>query len=135
MISLSFLEPQEDLMKKSKKKSATNKILIAKKNKQISKSTKSLKTKSHRRGDGIIDGLITVVSKMSDIADSVASKFQKDVIRALKQDHDGLRQYLSTLKDTTKSLAERRKAYMQFVPLLKSHSMAEENAGALAQLQ
>lgn len=123
-------------MKKAKKKSATAKIMMSKKTKRAARSTKNVrakktarvKTKSVGPGDGLLNGLKTVVSKMSDIADGVASVFQKDVVSALKQDHDGLRQYLSTLKDSKKPMAERRKAYAQFVPLLKSHSTAEENA-------
>ncbi len=63
------------------------------------------------------------------IAGQVEGIFQSrpaDLVSAIKMDHDGLRQFLKTLKDTNLNMAERRRAYALFSSLLKSHTIAEE---------
>jgi len=51
-----------------------------------------------------------------------------DLISAIKKDHEGLRQFIGVLKDTTRDMAERRRAAELFASLLKSHTVAEEAA-------
>lgn len=64
------------------------------------------------------------------IADNVMKLFSsqpRDLVEAIEQDHDGLRQFIGVLKDTKRDMTERRKAYELFSTLLKSHTIAEEN--------
>lgn len=117
-----------------KKKSANAKIKSSKKmsRKATAVSTKSKtqkaspKTKS--RADKFLGSLKTIIDKVAEKADVVVTVFQDDIVTALKKDHDSLREFLGTLKDTSKPMQERRKAYELFASLLKSHTIAEENA-------
>jgi len=68
--------------------------------------------------------ILTLIEK----AKTLFANEPTDVVNAIKLDHDALRNYIGTLKDGHKPLAERRKAYDDFSALLKSHSMAEEEA-------
>jgi hemerythrin-like domain-containing protein len=51
-----------------------------------------------------------------------------DLISAIEQDHEGLRNFIEILKDTKRDMSERRRAYDLFSALLKSHTIAEEKA-------
>ncbi len=75
------------------------------------------------------------MSKLNSIQNTVLSSVRSmigaepaDVVAALKNDHDSLREFIGTLKDTSEDMSVRRRAYSQFVDLLKSHSVAEEQA-------
>ncbi len=59
---------------------------------------------------------------------SLFSSTPKDIVDAIKMDHQALRNYLDTLKDTDQPMAKRRAAYKSFSDLLKSHTIAEEQA-------
>lgn len=78
---------------------------------------------------------MTLSQKVRDNIDRIAgevvaifTKEPTDLISAIKQDHEGLRQYIDVLKDTDREMAERRRAYALFSALLKSHTVAEEEA-------
>ncbi len=67
--------------------------------------------------------------KAEKIIEQVSNIFAarpKDMEAAIKMDHDSLRNFLKTLKDTDKDMTERRRAYAQFASLLQSHSDCEE---------
>lgn len=130
-------------MSKTKKKSANAKIKESKSKKKLSATPKKKiivksKSKSAKKsaskkskaapGDQLIGTLKNIVATVTEKADGVIAAFQGDIVSALKEDHDSMRQYLGTLKDTDKPMKERRRAYDLFSSLLKSHSDAEENA-------
>lgn len=74
---------------------------------------------------------IKVQSGLDAIATNVMAYLKSeptDLISALEQDHDGLRQFIDVLKDTKRDMKERKRAYDLFSALLKSHTEAEENA-------
>lgn len=75
------------------------------------------------------------MSKLNSLQNSVVSTVRSligsepaDIVAALKHDHDSLRDYIKILKNTDEDMTVRRRAYAQFVDLLKSHSVAEETA-------
>ncbi len=140
---------------KSNSKSATAKIKAAKKDRKSLKSAKPAKklsakttaSKSKKKSgakkatakkvtikaktkiaDRVIGAVKSVVDKVAEGADGLIAVIQGDVITAIKEDHDSLRNYLDTLKNTEESMQKRRKAYEDFSALLKSHTVAEENA-------
>jgi hemerythrin-like domain-containing protein len=51
----------------------------------------------------------------------------KNIVSAIKTDHDSLRNYMDLLKDTDAEMTERKRAYGLFSALLKSHSTVEES--------
>lgn len=63
-----------------------------------------------------------VIEQIKNVFDSNP----KDVVSAILMDHEGLRNFMSILKDTDREIGERRRAYEQFSTLLKSHTIAEE---------
>ena len=70
--------------------------------------------------------LIKGFEKVAETVENLFSNRPKDLVAAIKMDHEALRNYLSLLKDTDANLEERRRAYDQFAILLKSHTIAEE---------
>ncbi len=98
------------------KASAAVKIAKGKKGSPIKKQT-SIKAKV----------LHTVDSVVSQIQ-SLFSSEPKDIVQAVKMDHDALRNFIDILKDSHREMAERRQAFKLFSALLKSHSLAEEKA-------
>lgn len=68
----------------------------------------------------------TIENVTADVVNLFTSQ-PSDLITAIKQDHEGLRQYIGVLKDTKRDMAERRRAYELFSSLLKSHTVAEED--------
>lgn len=68
------------------------------------------------------------VKKAALRAQSLVTDTPTHINAAIKTDHDGLRNFLKTLKDTDQPMSKRKAAYKQFADLLKSHSEAEEKA-------
>ncbi len=69
---------------------------------------------------------MNTISKIADQFSNIYKSYPKDVVDAIKEDHNGLRNFLEVLKDTDANMTERRRAYDGFSALLKSHSDAEE---------
>ena len=76
----------------------------------------------------MVDRIKEGVQKVAHQLEGVFSSPPKDVVAAIKEDHDTLRKFLSILKDTDGEMGERRRAYAAFSSLLKSHSKSEEKA-------
>lgn len=128
---------------KSNSRSAAAKIKASKESRQTSKPAVKAKASSSKKSgapkkvtikqkqgmaDRMIGAVKTVVDKVAESADGLIAALQGDVITAIKEDHDSLRNYLSVLKSTDEPMQKRRKAYDDFSALLKSHTVAEENA-------
>ncbi len=95
---------------------------------KMKKKTTSKKTRQTKKTPSL--GLLLkkeVVKLGQQIGDLLPLEAQ-DIVAAIKQDHDSLRNYLGILKDTEKDMTERRRAYKAFAALLKSHSVSEEKA-------
>lgn len=110
-------------MKKAKK---TKKKTAAK-----SKTSQPRKTHPKKRSTmkkSITQKVIeTAENIFADVVQRLANK-PTDLVTAIKQDHDGLRQFIDILKDTGREMSERRRAYELFSALLKSHTVSEEKA-------
>ena len=119
-----------------KNQSATAKIKASKATKPARKSSKAAKTSKEKKvtiknksvSDRLLGAVKSVVDKVSDTADGLVAAFEGDIVSAIKEDHDALRNFLGILKDTSESMTKRRAAYEDFSDLLKSHTVAEENA-------
>lgn len=114
-------------MKKAAKKSAS----AAKSKKPSFKKSPVRKAPPRNRklmtktiGERILD---TVENVAADVISALTKK-PTDLVTAIKQDHDGLRQFIGVLKDTKREMSERRRAYELFSALLKSHTVSEETA-------
>lgn len=97
------------------------------------KASKSPVRKSHPKKRAVMQK--TIGQKMRESIENITADVvnlftsePSDLITAIKQDHEGLRQYISVLKDTKRDMTERRRAYELFSSLLKSHTVAEENS-------
>jgi iron-sulfur cluster repair protein YtfE (RIC family) len=69
-----------------------------------------------------------VTEKFNETAENLLASRPADTVSAIKADHDALRNFIGTLKDADAKISERKAAYKQFAELLKSHTIAEENA-------
>jgi hemerythrin-like domain-containing protein len=96
------------------------------------KNKKKIVAKSKKRKSKAKPTLMrSVRTNINRITENVMDLFKSqptDLISAIVQDHDGLRQYIAALKDTKRDMTERRRAYELFSSLLKSHTIAEEEA-------
>lgn len=121
-------------MKKTKviKKKMSAKVKKSKATKP-SKLTKSPVRKTHPKnrvtfkksfGQKITDKVENIIA---DVLQKTMNK-PTDLVTAILQDHEGLRQFIGILKDTSRDMIERRRAYESFSALLKSHTVSEENA-------
>lgn len=130
-------------LKSNSKRSATAKIKAGKKSRKTTvPAAKSAAPKKKAKANkvtikakpklGVADRMIgavkSVVDKVSEGADGIIAALQGDIVTAIKEDHESLRNYLSVLKNTDEPMAKRRKAYEDFSALLKSHTVAEETA-------
>lgn len=116
-------------VKKSGTKKASTSNKAGQKRKAKSKSQKvTLKASKAGITDRMIGAVKSVVDKVAEGADGVIAAIQGDIVSAIKEDHDSLRNYLSILKSTDEPMQKRRKAYEDFSALLKSHTVAEEKA-------
>ena len=122
---------------KSKAKAKDNdkvKIEAKSKAKSGSKSKLQSKSKSKASSKKVIRKSVmpsALNQNIKNVALKIANIFSdtpKDIGAAIKMDHDGLRNFMKVLKDTDGDMTERRRAYSQFVELLKSHTTAEEQA-------
>ncbi|HMN67975.1 MAG TPA: hemerythrin domain-containing protein [Bdellovibrionales bacterium] len=52
----------------------------------------------------------------------------EDIISVIEEDHKPLKELIKIMKDSEKSLTERRQAFMEFAPLLMTHAKSEEKA-------
>jgi hemerythrin-like domain-containing protein len=68
------------------------------------------------------------VKNVSDQFRNIFSSRPRDIAAAVEADHEALRNFIGLLKDTKQNMTERRRAYRSFADLLKSHTVAEENA-------
>ena len=109
---------------KSKKKPQSTKAAraVAIPKKGAAKSKK--KNASSSWTMAVSDSLDAIVKRV----EGLFSKEPKDIATAIKKDHEGLRNFIDVLKDGHRDIAERRRAYHLFSTLLKSHTLAEENA-------
>jgi hypothetical protein len=73
--------------------------------------------------------LSTMPAKKTKRVESVEKPHSfRSILEALKRDHDDLRELIETLKGDRAKPAEKKKAYLQFSSLLKSHAKCEEKA-------
>ncbi|HXH29190.1 MAG TPA: hemerythrin domain-containing protein [Bacteriovoracaceae bacterium] len=77
-------------------------------------------------------GIKENVKKISEQLTNILSVKPTDIVSAIKMDHEGLRNFLSILKNTDGKMSDRRRAYESFSALLKSHSEIEEKVAYLA---
>lgn len=84
------------------------------------------KTRNSAGASGLLARIKDGVESVSQQIEGAFSAAPSDIVDALKQDHKALRDHLAVLKDTSKDLGERKRAYASFAVLLKSHSSAEE---------
>jgi hemerythrin-like domain-containing protein len=82
------------------------------------------KNKPRAQGSAFAEG----AQKITSIFEGLFSSRPKDIVDAIKIDHEALRNFLKILKDTDADMKIRRSAYAQFAALLKSHSHSEEQA-------
>lgn len=67
----------------------------------------------------------------SGLKNTIASLFgspTSHIVEAIRKDHDDLKEWIKILRDGSKEMKERKRAYEKFSALLKSHSVAEETA-------
>lgn len=86
--------------------------------------TKTSSSQSSRLTKKVREGFQDIVQNVTQMF----TREPRDLISAIEQDHDGLRRFIGVLKDTNRDMTERRRAYDLFSALLKSHTVAEENA-------
>jgi hemerythrin-like domain-containing protein len=98
---------------------------VAKK-KKIAKKTK--KTAARSRTARVMSSIEAGASKLAQQIEGLFSSTPAEITAAIKADHEALRNFLGVLKDTDRDMKSRRDAYAQFSALLKSHTIAEENA-------
>lgn len=67
--------------------------------------------------------------KLEDLKSDIVSRpnlEEKDIIKLLKADHEPLKKLIKIMKDSKRTLSERRQAFAEFGPLLMIHAKAEE---------
>jgi len=69
----------------------------------------------------------SLVTRIKQTVEDIFSATPKDIVDAIKLDHKSLRNFIHILKNTDEVMTERRRAYLSFSALLKSHTTAEEN--------
>jgi hemerythrin-like domain-containing protein len=121
-------KPKSKAQAKSASKSTKAKSKTASTNKSAAKG-RATKTKGKKTSvvKSMRESIAAGFDKVAEQVTSIFSTQPKDIVSAIKMDHEGLRNFMSLLKDTDKDLGERRRAYEQFSALLKSHTTAEEN--------
>lgn len=91
--------------------------------------TKTRKTRAKSpAAAGVVERIKNEAFKLAEQWKGIFPAAPQDIVAAIEEDHKGLRNYLSILKDTGKDMTERRRAYAAFSALLKSHSKAEQTA-------
>ena len=113
---------------KAKAKNAPKAVAKGKAKKPVKKAGATKKALTKNSGDDLVTRIKLGVETISEQIENVFASKPDDIVDALKQDHQALRNFLSLLKDTEKEMAERRRAYAAFSSLLKSHSSSEEKA-------
>lgn len=68
----------------------------------------------------------TLTSRLAKVLGFAADLPYASIIEAIEADHDDLKKLLQVMKSEDATLAQKKKAYKAFAPLLKSHSSAEE---------
>jgi len=81
-------------------------------------------TQKESLADAVTESFEAVVDRVEHLFSSEPSS----VVDAVLQDHEALRNFIGILKDAHRDLRERQRAYRLFSSLLKSHTIAEENA-------
>lgn len=106
------------------KKTKTNKKIASIRKKLINKPASYGKKSAQSLTEKIKDEFQQLVERVTQ----TFTQEPTDLISAIEQDHEGLRQFIGVLKDTKRDMSERRRAYDLFSALLKSHTVAEETA-------
>jgi hemerythrin superfamily protein len=71
-----------------------------------------------------------LVEKIESKIGQVKGLFERkeDIISVIKEDHKPLKELIQIMKDDDKPVAERKRAFLQFAPLLLTHAKAEEKS-------
>lgn len=88
----------------------------------------SRKKKTSAKPTSMMETIQVGFDKAAERIAAIFTSEPRDVVEAIKMDHEGLRNYIDVLKDTKVDMSERRRAYVAFSALLKSHSESEERA-------
>ena len=94
----------------------------------MAKKKSPTKKKTRSRTARVMTTLETGASKLAQQIEGWFSSSPAEITAAIKADHEALRNFLGILKDTDRDMKSRRAAYADFSALLKSHTIAEENA-------
>lgn len=68
----------------------------------------------------------TLTSRLAKVLGLSSDLSFPSIIDAIEADHEDIKKCLGVMKSEDASLAQKKKAYKTFAPLLKSHSSAEE---------
>lgn len=71
---------------------------------------------------------VTLSRRVQEAVSDFFTNTPNHIVDAIKQDHSDLKKLIKSLKDGSLPLSERRVHYKKFETLLKSHSVAEEQA-------
>lgn len=112
----------------STKKPLKNKVTAP--SKAAGKTAAGKKTQTRKAAPPVkaapADSIVGKAEKLVGRINNVFHARPSDVVSAILEDHEALRNFLGLLKDTHAEMRERRRAYDQFSALLKSHTDVEE---------